>query len=116
MLEADIPAGGVVPTCGTKPCWKTTGTTGFKYKNKAATPDGITDVKLKAGGAGKAQVQVKGKGVLLGPPATAALVTNVVVQLLIDDGGPIQCFKTSFPGAGGSVTAQTTTQFKAKGP
>jgi hypothetical protein len=46
------------------------------------------------------------------------LVTDVVVQLLIDDGGPVECFKTSFPGSSGdgAVTKQDATQFKAKGP
>ncbi|HEX6284407.1 MAG TPA: branched-chain amino acid ABC transporter permease, partial [Pyrinomonadaceae bacterium] len=33
-----IPAGG---TCGKKPCWKRSGPTGFRYKNRARTPDGV---------------------------------------------------------------------------
>ncbi len=117
LLEADIPNGVVMALCGTKPCWTPTGTSGFKYKNKAATPEGITDVKLKAGAAGKAQVQVKGKGALLGPPGIAGLVTDVVVQLIIDDGGTTECFKTAFPGSSGAGSfTKTPTQFKAKGP
>jgi hypothetical protein len=102
--------------CGTRACWKASGTSGFKFKNKAATPNGITRVKMKAGAAGKAELQVMGKGARLDPPATAALVPDVVVQLLIDDGDAIECFKTSFPGTTGSVTSQTDTQFQAKGP
>jgi hypothetical protein len=112
LLEADIPNGGVVPSCAGKPCWKATGTSGFKYKNKAATSSGITDVKLKAGLAGKASVQVKGKGVLLRPPATAAL-SNVVVQLLITDGATTECFKTTFANA---EIIQDDESFKVKGP
>jgi hypothetical protein len=103
-----------MPMCGTQPCWKPSGTTGFKYKNKDATPDGITGAKLKAGGAGKSQVKVKvrGKGALLGPPATGALAPSVVVQLLIDDGITTECFKTTFS----TFTLQSATQYKAKGP
>jgi hypothetical protein len=110
LLAAEIPNGSVVPTCGTKPCWSSAGT-GYKYKNKAATPAGITDVKLNAGDAGKAQVQVKGKGALLAPPALGALSTPVIVQLLINDGITTECFKTTF-----SSGDQTATSFKAKGP
>jgi len=58
-LEATIPAGG---TCGTAPCWKPIGTNGFKYINRARTPDGILKVLLKTGADGKAKVIVKGKG------------------------------------------------------
>jgi hypothetical protein len=112
LLEADIPSGGVMPMCGTQPCWKSTGSTGFKYKNKGAMPDGITDVKLKAGAAAKTQVQIKGKGGLLGPPATGALLPGVVVQLIISDGVATECFKTTFS----TFTLQTATQYKAKGP
>jgi hypothetical protein len=119
LLQADIPSGGVVPTCGTKPCWKTSGPSaapkGYKYTNKAAA-NGITSVKMKAGTAGRAQVQIKGKGAGLQPPATASLVPDVIVQLLIDDGGPVECFKTAFPGTGGVVTRQDSENFKAKGP
>jgi hypothetical protein len=112
LLEAEIPNGIVVPTCGTQPCWKPSGTTGFKYKDSAAAADGITGVKLKAGTSGKSQVQVKGKGTLLGPPSTGTLSPNVVVQLLIDDGITTECFKTTFS----TVTLQSATQYKAKGP
>jgi hypothetical protein len=112
LLAADIPNGGVVPTCGTQSCWTPTGTTGFKYKNTAGTPEGITGAKLKAGTAGKSQVQVKGKGSLLGPPATGAVMPSVVVQLLIDDGVTIECFKTTFS----TFTLQSATQYKARGP
>ena len=68
------------------------------------------------GDAGKAQVQGKGKGALLGPPATdvGLLVPPVVVQLLVDVGGSAGCFQTTFDGAG--VAKQDAENFKAKGP
>jgi hypothetical protein len=37
IAAADIPAGG---TCAGTPCWKAT-TRGFRYRDKAATPDAI---------------------------------------------------------------------------
>ena len=41
-----------------------------------------------------------------------ALAPSVVVQLLIDDGVTVECFKTTFAG----FTLQSATQYKAKGP
>jgi hypothetical protein len=108
LLEAIVPSGG---TCNGTACWKPAGTIGFKYKNKAATPNGITDEKLKSGIAGKSQVQVKAKGVLIAMP-TLPLTTPVTVQLVITDGITTSCWQTSFP----SFTANTPQQFKAKGP
>jgi len=65
-------------TCGTKPCWKAVGKTGFKYQDKSGTPDGLTGIQLKAGAAGKASIRVKGKGVRV---PTLSLTTPVRVQL-----------------------------------
>jgi hypothetical protein len=45
MVEMDVPPGG---TCGGVPCWKAVHDSGFRYKNKAGTPDGIAVMKLKA--------------------------------------------------------------------
>jgi hypothetical protein len=64
-MEMDLLPGG---TCAGKPCWKASGTKGFKYKDKATVPDGLTGAKLKAGTAGKSQVQAKGKGANLPSP------------------------------------------------
>jgi len=117
VFESDIPAGPGAELCGTKPCWKRLGPEsapkGYKYKDKAADPDGITDIKMKAGTAGRAQVQVKGKGALLAPPDTAALVLPVTLQLLVDD-GTVECFQTVF--SSGGVKKQDAESFKAKGP
>ena len=37
VIEVTNPAGG---TCAGKPCWKATGVKGYKYSDKALTPDG----------------------------------------------------------------------------
>jgi hypothetical protein len=111
--NADIPAGGTPAgaTCGPKPCWKANGTTGFSYKDKDGTPDGVTGLKLKAGITGKAKVQVKGKGILLQPPGLP-LTLPVTMQLLISDGVTTECWQTTY-------TVQTINdglKFIAKGP
>ncbi len=66
VAKMKIPAGG---TCAGKPCWKAK-PTGFAYKDKDLTPDGIAQVILKAGATGKAKIQVKGSRDNLPIPAT----------------------------------------------
>lgn len=83
VMTASVPARG---TCGTKPCWAPT-KTGFKYKSKDLTPDGVQQVVLTAGVAGKAKVQVKGKGEnLLMPDLPLTQSLTVKVQLINADG------------------------------
>jgi hypothetical protein len=108
-LGARFLAGG---TCGTKPCWKASGTTGYALANKTGVPgEGITKAKYTAGVAGKAKVQISGKGVALPMPGLG-LTLPVTVQLLIDDGMTTQCWQTTYSAA----TANTSASFKAKGP
>lgn len=77
--EATIPPGG---TCDGNPCWKATAT-GFVYKDKATTSDGVLKVLAKSGIAGKAKTLVKGKGADMSisvPPLTKD--TNAVAQTI----------------------------------
>jgi hypothetical protein len=92
LVDLALDAGGV---CGTKPCWRATGTKGFSYSDKAGFADGVSGLKLRAGSAGKAGVRVKGAGSSLGLPALP-LTTPVTVQLLIDDGMGVECWQTTF--------------------
>jgi hypothetical protein len=108
LMNLDVPPGG---TCGTKPCWKATGTKGFAYKNKLATPDGITAVKLKAGLAGKATVQAIGSGEPL-PQPSLPLILPVTVQLTLQDGATTRCWQTTYT----TMKTNTTVVFQAKGP
>jgi len=63
LFRADIAAGG---TCGTKPCWDANRNKGFTFKNKVGdTSGGVVNLKLVAGEAGKAKIQLKGKGTKL---------------------------------------------------
>jgi hypothetical protein len=75
--------------CGTKPCWKTLGGAGgFKYTDKALTSDGVNQVQLKAGDAGKGKVEVKGKR--NEPKGQTALPTGVAPQLAGDTSATVQ--------------------------
>ena len=107
-MEMDVPPGGI---CGTKPCWKASGTTGFSYKNTAGTTTGLTTMKLKAGVSGKAQVQAAGKGTNL-PLPTLGLSLPVTVQFLAKDNVSTECWQTMFT----TEQKNDATQFRAKRP
>jgi hypothetical protein len=94
LADFSVAAGG---TCGTRPCWKATGTKGYSYSDKAGTGDGVTGLKLRAGIDGKAGVRVKGAGAGLGLPALP-LVLPVTVQLVVEDGDGVECWQTTFSG------------------
>jgi hypothetical protein len=93
LQGTDVPAAG---TCDGKPCWKASGTTGFQFKGDVG---GIAQIKLKAGEAGKAQVQVKARSKVgnYSAPTIPLASTNVVSQLVVDDGVTPVCFQSSFP-------------------
>ncbi len=105
-LEALVPPAG---TCGSKPCWKAKGTTGFKYKNSAATADGIQKLDLKAGIDGKAKVTVKGKGEGLDMPALDQLALPLLLQLQASNG---ECWQSTYTAAG--VSKHTAEVFSGK--
>ena len=76
VLAAIVPAGSG---------WQG-GPTGFKYKSKTGTPDGVTQIQLRVGGDGRAKVLVQGKGAELAMPTLAALEQPLRIQLQSSDG------------------------------
>jgi hypothetical protein len=93
LLAVTVPPGGV---CGSHACWKVLGGPGgYRYKNKAATPEGITDLKLKLSGLGELQLLARGKGTSRGMPALG-LVTPVTAQLTISEGDESACWDAAF--------------------
>lgn len=101
-----IPGGG---TCHGKPCWKASGSGALKYADKDATPDGVTQASLRPGAAGKAQIQVKARGVHLAVPGLPfAQSPAVVVQLHSSTG---VCFGETYAAPAGRNDAG---QFKDK--
>jgi hypothetical protein len=106
VLQLDAPAGGV---CGTSQCWKTLSIKGFAYKDSQRTPNGVDKVSLKAGLAGKAKVQLKGKGPNL-PTLPLPLALPATVQLQSENG---QCWEGVFTSANQQIN--DALQFKGKG-
>lgn len=90
VFEATAPAGG---TCAGKPCWTLTETKAG-YKDKEATPDGLTKIQAKSGDAGKGKLQAQGKGADLDVPPLP--LTPPARVLLMRGFGP-QCWDATFP-------------------
>jgi uncharacterized repeat protein (TIGR01451 family) len=108
IFLAQVPAGG---TCGTKACWKQTGSrtpTGFQFSDKGGAHAGVLKLKLKAGNAGKAQMSLTAKGMHLTLPAMP-LPLPLRVQLQRETGA---CWEANYSVSG--LTKNGTDQFKAK--
>lgn len=104
-------AGAVVPagrTCGTKPCWKATGATGYAYNDHDRTRFGIGTIKLHAGGSGSAKIVLKGQGAAL-PLPTLPLPLPLRGQLVNTSG---QCWDATFSEAG--LGKNDTERFQGK--
>ncbi len=80
--------------CGTGPCWKAS-KTGYKYTNKAHTPQGISGMQLKQGlDAGKTKIVLIGRGSNLPIPVLPLVQSpNVVMQLRANNG---VCWETRY--------------------
>jgi len=86
-------------SCGVpaKPCWKTTGSTGFRYSDRNATVHGLRRLVLKGGAAGKGKIALKAKvqpgrslsGLPPGIPAALVGSGEVTAQIVSSDAG---CF------------------------
>jgi hypothetical protein len=96
-------------TCGAKPCWREV-PGGYRYKNKAGSGDGVTDVKLRVSAAGEISLVVKGKGASLDVPSLDVL-PPVRLQLLASDSGGVTCWESTFAHA----IKSEATLFKANG-
>lgn len=103
-LRAAVAPGG---TCDGKPCWAAKPKGTFLYKDKAATADGVQQILLKSGGAGKARLQVKGKGAGLKVSAPLGIVPPLTVQLRSSAGS---CWGAAF----GSPSKNDADDFVAK--
>jgi hypothetical protein len=90
IMELRAPAGG---TCGTKPCWKSRGAKGFRYKDKDRTPDGITKLVLRTSVAPLSDIVLRARGGNI-PIPPLNLVQPVIAQLQKDDGP--ECWETVY--------------------
>jgi cysteine-rich repeat protein len=104
-------------TCGTQPCWKNLGITGYAYKDALASAEGVTALKEKGGTPGKGSIAFaaandakQGESALAtGAAAALAGATSATVQVLASDGS---CYEAAL----GTVRKADGTQFKAKTP
>lgn len=100
-------------SCAGKPCWKAKKDTGWQYKDKDASSDGVTKMKL-FGGPGKNQVQVlagnnEKKDQLSMPTGVAAALTDTSSVTLQVRANNAQCFGVTVD----QVKKQQTNFFKA---
>jgi hypothetical protein len=103
-------------SCAGKECWKPVGATGYRYKDKDASADGVSGLKLLGGDAGKSKVLLKGannaaKGETSLPIGIANLLagsTGATVQLFGSDAP--QCYSATL----GTVVKSETDFFKAR--
>jgi hypothetical protein len=90
IMELRAPAGG---TCATKPCWKSKGAKGFRYKDKDRTPDGITKLVLRTSVAPLSDIVLRARG--LNVPIPPLILTQPVIAQLVKDDGP-ECWETVY--------------------
>lgn len=93
-LSALAPSGG---QCGGKPCWAALAS-GVKYKDKVATPSGLTSLTVKSASGGLGKLAMKGKGVTLDLPLLP-LGLPARVQLHAGNG---ECWESTFSSTGAS--------------
>jgi cysteine-rich repeat protein len=91
VSHARAPSGGI---CGRGLCWKPLRKGGYKYSDRAATPDGLTSATLKPGLQDAAAMLVKGKGALLTLPSLPIGAESLRVQLRKSDGNV--CWESEF--------------------
>jgi hypothetical protein len=85
-----IPPGG---DCGGQPCWKPR-THGFKYGNKAGTPNGVVSLFLNDGDPGTAHISLKASGANLPLPTLPFDQDPTVTIQLANDLG--ECWEADY--------------------
>ena len=104
-------------TCGTKPCWKPSGSTGVKYTDKTLSSDGALQLQLKGGEPTKGKVQFKAKN--NGPKGQLEMPTGLTLQLANDIKATVQVRisnGTCFSGTVTNIRENSAVQFKATEP
>lgn len=92
VAAADVPAGGVCNAKSPRPCWRANGR-GWRYVDRDGTPAGVTQLVLRSGVDGKAQILLKGQGALLSDPTLPIAHLPLRVQLVTAAG---RCFEATF--------------------
>jgi hypothetical protein len=117
-LVAELTVDRAGQTCGTRPCWRALGTTGYRYTDNTASADGFKSITAKSGVAGKGSVKLKAanrssKGQTSLPTGIAAALdtsnAQATMQVVTDDAG---CFDAVLT----TVRKSTPEEFAAKRP
>jgi hypothetical protein len=104
-------------TCGTKPCWKPSGSTGVKYSDKTLSSDGALLLQLKGGEPTKGKIQFKAKN--NGPKGQLEMPTGLTLQLANDIKATVQVHISNgacFSGTVTNIRENSAVQFKATEP
>lgn len=102
-------------TCGTRPCWKALGTTGWTYRNRSGDGSGVTKLVLRGGSAGRPSLQLAATGASLPLPTPVSSTQffhqspTVIAQL--HGSNPASCWSSTFDAA--STKKNDGRQFKA---
>jgi hypothetical protein len=80
-------------SCDERPCWRSLGSRGFFYKDRAATSEGLKKIRLIQVG-GKASITVALRGINTRMPNTPMAQDGMVTAQLISSIG--QCWSTDF--------------------
>jgi cysteine-rich repeat protein len=116
-LAVDVRLDRAGATCGTKPCWKATGLTGYAYADPAGAAEGVLAVRLKAGLTGKGAITATAANdaahgetsLATGAAAALAGAASATAQIVASDG---ECFAAELD----TVKKADGAQFKAKAP
>lgn len=103
--------------CAGRRCWRSISTRGFKYRDKLLEADGIDQIKVKGGDAGRGRADAKGKNDVkkglaalpVGVAEALASTSFATIQLRIDDG---VCLTAQLH----TIKKQTSEQFTAMTP
>jgi hypothetical protein len=106
LSHASAPAGGTCNAKSPRLCWRENAS-GFRYVDRDLTPDGVQQLVLKAGTAGKSKIMLKGRGANLKTPALPISHLPVKVQLNNTVG---ECWTATY----GTTLKNQTGMFKAK--
>jgi hypothetical protein len=102
LLASVLPGG----TCAGQPCWRPLDG-GFRFADPGGAQDGIRNIQLRAGAAGRAKATVKGRGAGLALPALG--LSTPVTARLVRVGTP-SCWEATFS----APTRKDAGQFKSR--
>ena len=98
LLGAEVPASASA--------WTPIGTVGYKYLDQTAAEDGISQILVRGGAAGRSKIILRGKGAGLSDPTLPLAPANGIRVQLTNESTGI-CWESEFPlsAIGGSINA-----------